>query len=69
MLNIKDYVNMRLSNGRFATTTTYHAIRNLNIKGGGNFQQALSELDDDFDFRFEPSKTTLKKFQEKYITK
>ena len=67
MLNVKDYINLRLTANHSATNVLYENVRALNIKGGGNFQQALHKLDSTFDFRFEPSKNTLIKFKEKYL--
>ena len=66
-LEIKDYIYMRLSENKYATNVTYHKIRCLNIKSGGNFQQAILEIDDSFDFSFEPSKDALIKFTEIHL--
>lgn len=68
-LAIQDYINMRLSSGNIATNVTYHKVRCLNIKDAGNFQQELSRINDSFDFNFEPSKETLLKFREIFLTK
>lgn len=69
MLNIKDYVNIRFSSRRYSTKETYESIRNLNIKIGLNFQQAIYKIDNSFDFNYEPSKESLRRFRDKYITK
>lgn len=66
MVSIKDYINLRLSAHRSFTSTAYESVRALNITGGGNFQQALYNLDNDFDFNYEPSRKLLIQFKDKY---
>ncbi len=68
MIYIKDYINMRLSDKRYSTNVAYHNVRSMNIHGG-TFQSVLRELDETFDFKFEPCKDVLIKFKEKYLDK
>jgi hypothetical protein len=68
-LTIKDYIDMRLSLKKYSTNVAYHGIRCLNIEIGKNFQQAIYQFDNNFDFNFEPSDAVLIKFKNKYLNK